>query len=158
MGLLEIRNNKLFSPFSVSQKLVDLIESHADELTHNFIQDIQSHSETPTYHNYDEKELYKRAFRVYSNLGKWISQDTTKKEIARHYKALGAKRKSEGFALSEVIQALIITRHHLWLKVLSEGVLDTILDLNQAMELYNRVVRFFDKAIYYVSAGYEQSI
>ncbi|MBS3817892.1 hypothetical protein KGY73_00070 [bacterium] len=152
---MEIRNDKLFSSFSVSQKLVDLIESHADELTNNFIEDIKSHSGTPTYHTYDERELYKRAYRVYSNLGKWISRDTTKEEISRHYTALGEKRKSEGFSLSEVIQALIVTRNHLWLKVLSEGVLDTVLDLNQAMELYNRVVRFFDKAIYYVSVGYE---
>lgn len=43
-----------------------------------------------------------------------------------------------------------------WLKVLAEGLLDTVLDLNQALELSNRVVLFFDRAIYYTTVGYEK--
>ena len=125
-------------------------------MSESLLRDLRQYAETPTYHTYDERELYKRAFNVYSNLGKWISRETTKEDIARHYKALGAQRKEEGFLLSEVIQALIIARRHIWLKVQSEGFLDTILDLNQAMELSNRVVLFFDRAIYYTAVGYEQ--
>lgn len=135
---------------------MNLIERNADKLSENLIRDLRQHATTPTYHTYDEKELYERAFNVYSNLGKWISRETTKEDIARHYMALGAQRKKEGFALSEVIQALIIARRHIWLKVQSEGFLDTILDLNQAIELSNRVVLFFDRAIYYTALGYEQ--
>ena len=143
--------------FLVSQKLVDLIEKNADELTLNWLRDIKQHTGTPTYHTYDENELYDRAFRVYSQLGKWISRETTKEEIAAHYKALGAERRREGFALSEVIQALICTRRHLWLKILGEGLIDNVLELNQAMELNNRVVLFFDRAVYYTILGFESS-
>jgi hypothetical protein len=135
---------------------VNLIERHAGNLSENLIRDLRRHAATPTYHTYDEKELYDRAFNVYSNLGKWISEETTKEDIARHYMALGAQRREEGFVLSEVIQALIMARSHIWLKVQSEGFLDTMLDLNQAMELSNRVVLFFDRAIYYTALGYEQ--
>jgi hypothetical protein len=34
-------------------------------------------------------------------------------------------------------------------------VLDTALELHQAIELNNRVVLFFDRAIYYTILGYE---
>ena len=135
---------------------MNLIERQANELSKNLIHDLRRHAGTPTYHTYDEKELYDRAFNVFSNLGKWIFRETDKENIAKHYMALGAQRREEGFALSEVIQALIIARRHIWLKVQSEGFLDTILDLNQAMELSNRVVLFFDRAIYYTAIGYEQ--
>ncbi|MBA7705855.1 hypothetical protein ES703_114695 [subsurface metagenome] len=135
---------------------MNLIERNADKLSENLTRDLRQHATTPTYHTYDEKELYERAFNVYSNLGKWISRETTKEDIARYYMTLGAQRKKEGFALSEVIQALTIARRHIWLKVQSEGFLDTILDLNQAIELSNRVVLFFDRAIYYTAFGYEQ--
>lgn len=135
---------------------MNLIERNADKLSENLTRDLRQHATTPTYHTYDEKELYERAFNVYSNLGKWISIETTKEDIARYYMTLGAQRKKEGFALSEVIQALTIARRHIWLKVQSEGFLDTILDLNQAIELINRVVLFFDRAIYYTAFGYEQ--
>ncbi len=139
----------------ICDKLVKLIERDADQLTNSWLQDVQKNPTTPAYHTFGEKKLYQRAFVVYSQLGKWISEETTKDDIARSYKALGSQRRKEGFPLSEVIQALIITRRHLWAKVLSDGFLDTALDMHKALDLNNRVVRFFDRAIFYAAEGYE---
>lgn len=152
-----MKSSKYFAHFSVSQRLVELIESNADELTIRCINNLRDHPFTQTYHTYDENRLYKRVFRVYSHLGKWISRETSKEEIAALYEALGAQRKKEGFKLSEVIKALIITRRHLWLKVLAEGFIDNVLELNQALALNNRVILFFDRAIHYVIKGYEEA-
>jgi hypothetical protein len=140
----------------ISDKLVTLIEKNAKQLTENWLRDVRKHPSTPTYHKYDEKELYDRAFDVYSRLGKWISRETTKEDIYKHFYALGVQRRKEGFALSEVIQALIITRRHIWLKVMAEGFLDTALDMYKALELNNRVVLFFDRAIHNTAVGYEK--
>ena len=109
---------------------------------------MRNHPGTPTYRSYDEEELYNRAFRVYSQLGKWLSRDTTKADIAKKYNALGAQRRQEGFKVSEVIQALTITRRVLWFKVLQDGLLDNALDLRSAIDLNNQVVQFFDRAIF----------
>lgn len=140
---------------SVSARLVDLIESHAHELAWRWLQDVLRRQDMPTYSSYDQKELYNRAFNVYSQLGKWISRETSEEEIAKIYIALGKQRRLEGFALSEVIQALIIIRRQIWLKIQTDGYLDTALDLSQALELYNHVLRFFDRAIYYAAVGHE---
>lgn len=153
---MQMDTTKSKSLIPAYQRLVKLIESHADELSRNLLQDLRKRDSTSTFRTYDEKEIYERAFNVYSHLGKWISRETTKDEIAKHYTALGAKRHQEGFALSEIIQALIMTRRHLWLKVLAEGFLDTALDLNQALDLNNRVMLFFDRAIFYVAVGYQR--
>ena len=139
----------------MSDKLVELIEKNAKQLSINWRSDVRKHPYTPTYHKYNEEELYNRAFDVYSRLSKWISRETSKEEIYKHYFALGLQRRKEGFALSEVIQALIITRRHIWLKVTSEGFLDTALDMYKALELNNRVILFFDRAIHYTALGYE---
>ena len=140
----------------ISDKLVKLIEKNAKQLSTNWLSDVQKHPHTPTYHEYNADELYKRAFDVYSRLSKWISKETTKDEICKHFSALGHQRREEGFAVSEVIQALIITRRHIWLKVMSEGFLDTALDMYKALELNNRVILFFDRAIHYTAVGYEK--
>lgn len=140
----------------VSQRLVDLIERNAAELTNNWLADIRKDASLMTYHRYDNIELYSRAFRVFSQLGKWISRETTKEEVARDYMTLGEQRRKEGFSLSEVIRAIILIRRNLWRKVMQEGLLDTTYDLYQAMELNNRVTLFFDRAIYYTSLGYEK--
>ncbi len=153
---MHMNTTKTKSLIPAYQRLVKIIESHADELSRNLLQDLRKRDSTSTFHTYDEKEIYERAFNVYSHLGKWISRETTKDKIAKHYTALGAKRRKEGFALSEIIQALIMTRRHLWLKVLAEGFLDTALDLNQALDLNNRVMLFFDRAIFYTAVGYQQ--
>jgi len=142
--------------FPIFQKLVDLIERNAAELTNNWLADVRREMSLTTYQKFDNIELYNRAFRVYSQLGRWISRETTKEDIARDYMALGAERRKEGFALSEVIHALILIRRNLWKKILGEGILDTTLDLYQAIELNNRVILFFDRAIYYTAVGYEK--
>jgi len=145
-----------FFPSDVAQKLVEMIENNADELTKNWLNNVKKHASTPTYAKYeDEKELYQRAFRVFSQLGKWISRDTSKEEIQSYWTGLGKQRRREGFALSEIVLALALVRQELWQKVQTEGLLDTAYDLYQAMELYNRVALFFDKAVFHTAIGYE---
>ena len=103
---------------------------------------------------FDKEELFTRAFEVYSTLGKWISWETTKEDVAKQYKAHGIQRRQQKFDLAEVVQALIRMRIHLFLKVFSEGLLDTAYELNQAIGLYVQVVRYFDRAIYFTIIGY----
>lgn len=138
-----------------SRKLVELIEKSADELTRRYLSDVQQHPRLGAYRGFDQKEIFGRAFRVYSQLGKWISQETTPEEVKGYWTALGKRRREEGFPLSEIILSLSLLRRRLWQKVQSEGLLDSALDLFQAMELHNRVVLFFDRAVYYAVIGYE---
>ena len=146
-----------FFPSDVAHKLVEMIEKNADELTKNWLHNVKNHSSTPTYAKYgDEGELYKRAFRVFSQLSKWISRDTSSEEVKTYWTSLGRQRRKEGFCLSEVVLAIVMVRQELWRKVQSEGLLDTAYDLYQAMELSNRVVLFFDRAVFYAAVGYER--
>jgi len=141
---------------SVLTRLVGLIEKNADELTKNWLNKVRHDAGLQTYHRLDDPDLVSRAHRVYSHLGQWISRETSKEEIAREYIALGAQRRKEGFALSEVIQALLLIRRTLWQKVMDEGLLDTTYDLYQAIELNDRVTLFFDRAVFFTAVGYER--
>ena len=140
---------------TISQKLVDIIEHNADTLTRRWLELVKTHPATYSYHAYDEAELYQRAFSVYSQLGRWLSDSTSKDEVRKIYTAMGAQRRKEGFKLSEVMLALIITRRVLWGKIESDGFLDSALDLNLALQLNNRTILFFDRAMLYAAQGYE---
>ena len=141
----------------LSNRLVELIERNADQLTRRWIEIVRTHDGTPTYHTYDEQKLYDRAFSVYSQLGKWLSAETTHDEVKKIYTALGAQRRLEGFKLSELLEALLVTRQVLWSKVESEGLLDTALDLNQAIDLNDRTLAFFDRCAIHAARGYEEA-
>jgi len=142
----------------VTDRLVHLIELHADKLTKRWLADVRKNEMTPTYHSFDPDKLYDRAHFVYRDLGKWISQETSKEAVAERFLGIGKQRVAEGFQMSEVVQALVLVRRHLWLEVLNEGFLDTALDYQQALMLNNRVVLFFDRAIYYMCVGYESAM
>ena len=141
----------------ISQRLVDMIESHADELTRGWLKEVQRHEATPGYHSLPEATLYKRAFDVYANLGRWVGSEGRHEEGERVYTALGRERFHEGLPLSEVVEALALTKYQLWAYIREYGLLDSALQLYQAMELYNSVVLFFDRAAYYVIVGYERA-
>jgi hypothetical protein len=138
----------------LSRKLIGLIEKNAEMLTKSWLHDVKHNGDTLAYHRFDEKELHDRAYAVYSQIGKWVSRETSKEDIAKQFKRLGRERREEGIPLEDVVYALILEKRHLWLKVLSSGMLDTAMDLHQALELNNRVVLFFDRAIFYTVKGY----
>jgi len=139
----------------LSRNLVALIETNAAELSRKWMEIVRTHADTPTYHDYDTDELYNRAYSVYSQLGKWLSDAATKDEIRGIYYTLGQRRREEGFKLSEVLQALIVTRRVLWLKIETDGLLDNAHDMVMAMQLSNRTVLFFDRAMFYAAQGFE---
>lgn len=148
-----IKSEKYFlSP--VSRKLVEIIEKSASELTQAYLLDIKKDPNMPTYQAFPEKEVYDRAYLVFSQLGRWISFELDSEEMKKYWVELGRKRKQEGFALPEIFLSLCLIRKELWTKIQAEGLLDNALDLYQALELYNRIVTFFDRALYYAIIGY----
>ena len=142
----------------ISERLVKLIEDNADTLTKNWLRDVRQNPTTPTYQKFSEEKLYQRAHFVYSQLGHWISRATSKGEVRSYYVKLGEERFSEGFALYEVVSAIILLKRHLWLHILSDGQLSTAFELYQSLELNNRVVLFFDRAVFYTIIGYEEAV
>jgi len=141
----------------ISHGLVHMIETHADELARHWLQDVRQSDATPGYHALPEETLYRRAFDVYSRLGRWIGGDEHRAEVEKTYTELGRQRFHEGLPVSEVVEALALTKYRLWSHVRDNGLLDSAVHLYQALELYNRVVLFFDRATYYTIIGYERA-
>ena len=157
-GIVLDTGEDVFFETTASRRLVDLIERNADELTTGYVEDIRRDPRMPNYQGFDQKEIYKRAYRVYSQLGKWISHETTKEEVKSYWTALGRQRRREGFPFSEIVLSLCHIRRLLWGKIQSAGLLDSALDLYQAMDIQHRVLVFFDRAIYYAAVGYEEQV
>jgi hypothetical protein len=81
-----------------------------------------------------------------------------KAEVKKHYIALGRQRFKEGIPLNELVMALMLIKRHLWLYVQEKHFLDSSFEMYQALEFNNRVVLFFDRAIYFSTMGYEEEL
>jgi hypothetical protein len=141
----------------LSQKFVELIEKNAEKLAREWLKDVRKNVHTPTYHAFDEDRLYHRAFNMYKNLGQWLNVQTPKEQTTKYYLKYGQDRCQEGFPLPELIYSFILFRRHLWLFIIHSGFLDTAYELLRALELNNRVILFFDRALHSMALGYEES-
>ena len=142
----------------IFQKLINLIEDNADELTKRLMKDLLGREETRHYRNLSEDLVYERVFDVYSRLGSWLSREKNIKDIKEYYTQLGKKRYYEGIPLHEVIMALMLIKRHLWLYVLEKHFFNSTYECYQALEMNNKVVLFFDRIIFFTTIGYEDEL
>ncbi|HOO37874.1 MAG TPA: hypothetical protein PKY89_07090 [Deltaproteobacteria bacterium] len=142
----------------ISEAMISIIKDNADELTKRLCKDLLSREETKNYRKLNEDLVYERVYDVYSRLDSWLAKDKAKGEILNHYTKLGEKRFKEGIPLTEVVMALMLIKRHLWLYTLEKHFFDTSYEFQQALEFNNRVVLFFDRAIYFTTMGYEKEL
>jgi len=141
----------------LSARLVQIIESHAEQLTRGLVDDLLSNRRTSHYHHLTREELHSRIYDVYHNFGRWLS-DETESAIESSYTHLGKRRFAEGIPLDEVVYSLGLTKHHLLEYIQFSGMIDTAVDLHGDRELQRLVGRFFDKAVYYTVRGFEHAV
>ncbi len=142
----------------VSDKLITLIENNAEIIANRWLQDVRTNKSTPTYAISDPEFSLQRNHVVISQYGKWLGGFYNDNDIRKFYRKLGSDRKSEGFALSEVLSAISLTRKHIWEFALSQRMWTSTIDIYMTLELERRMMLFFDRASFYVARGYEVEI
>jgi hypothetical protein len=138
----------------LAARLVHAIEEHAEDLTRHLLEDLAVNPRTPSYHSLSRAELHDRVYEVYRHLGRWID-DAAGAEVDAVYEALGRQRRGDGVPLEEVVFALILTKVHLRDYVLRSGLVSSIVDLYQEVDLVLRLDQFFDRAVYDTVKGYQ---
>jgi len=138
--------------------MVELIQENADTLTRRLMKDILTNEKTKSYRYLPVNELYTRVYDVYRRLDSWLSKEMQKEGIKEHYIDLGKKRFEENIPLNEVVVTLLLIKRHLWLFVLENQMDQSAYELSLSLELNNKVVLFFDRAIYYTVTGYEDAM
>lgn len=142
----------------IYERFIRLVEEHADDLITSWIKEVRNNPSTPGYKNIPEAVLKSRVFDVYQRLGNWLNDEDPKyTAVANHFVKLGLERSAEGIKGSEITYAVILARVVLWKYVMDQIVIHGALDLQQALDFYQRVNNFFDKAIYFIAVGVEKS-
>lgn len=137
-------------------RLVRLIESHADELSREFLQRLKHDARSSDLEKIPQEELIQRSYDIYRNLSEWVLQKS-EHELKHTYRELGVRRAAQGVALSQVLWAILATKELLWNFLQDEGVVTSPVELYGEMELFRLVDQFFDKALYYMATGYEHA-
>jgi len=141
----------------ISEKLVELVEKHYDDIIKRWIEIIKIDPTTSTYQK-DIEYLGAKAKYILKHIDRWISYDTMKEDVGKRYAAEGMELFRMQIPLCEVIRSMYLLRRTLWLFVVNESDFDSVLQMHQMRELNDRVILFFDRAEYYVIRGYMEEM
>jgi len=139
-----------------SYRLVRLIETHADALAAGLEKKAQSCPQIRHFFgNVPEHELRQRVYEIYRHLGEWLL-GKNELDIERRYREIGARRARQNVPVSELIQAIVLTKENLWEFLKSVTLADRAVEIMGELELLQMLEMFFDRAIYYGAVGYEE--
>lgn len=137
-------------------RLVRLIEDHADRLSEGLIRKLKdSEACGDLLSSVPANELKHRAYEIYRNVTEWLLTKT-ESEIEERYIGLGTRRAHQGVPYSQMLYALHATKEYLWEFLRQEGFLEPT-ELIGEIDLLYSLERFFDRAAYFSSVGYESA-
>ena len=140
-----------------SYRLVRLIESHADALASGLEERVQTSSQVSHFREIPTHELRERVYEIYRHLGEWLL-GKNELDIEQRYRQIGARRAQQQVPLSQVLQAIVLTKENLWDFLKSGAVMDRAVEIMGELELLQMLEMFFDRAIYYAAVGYEEEL
>jgi len=142
----------------LAYRLVRLIETHSEALATGLLHKVQHSGLTSAYlAAVPAEELKQRVFEIYRHLGDWLL-GKTEVDIEKRYHEIGVVRASQGVPLHELVWAIVLTKENLWDFLKREAVLDRAVEVFGELEMLQLLDQFFDRAIYYAAAGYEQEM
>jgi len=141
----------------IAQRLVRLIETHADELASGVMRRLEASEQASEMRKVPAEELKLRVYEIYSNLSDWLLT-RTQEAIENRYTRIGARRAAQGIALSHLLYAITTVKKKHCELLRYEGIVDRHVELFQELELLRMVDLFFDRAIYFAAQGYESAV
>ncbi|MBN2109026.1 MAG: hypothetical protein JW832_16490 [Deltaproteobacteria bacterium] len=139
-------------------RLVACIQNSSEAIVRQWIDHLKSDPTTATFAESDLKRFEIRALELLVNLDEWINYDKDKTDVGRRYAQEGIGLFKMGIPLCEGIRGLILLKRTIWLYLMYEMPLDTVIELNELRELNDRMSLFFDRAEYYFMRGFMEEM
>jgi hypothetical protein len=140
----------------IALRLVRLIENHSDQLAEGLLKKFRESPRTQDFSRVPTPELRDRVYEILRHLGEWLLQKK-EGEIEIRYREIGARRAAQQVSLSDYCWAIVLTKEHIWEFLQRQGFLQGPLEIYGELELLRLLDQFFDRALYYVTQGYEQA-
>jgi len=140
----------------IALRLVRLIEDHSDELAQGLLEKFRSSPRTQDFSNVPAQELRERVHEILYHLSEWLLQKKDS-DIEKRYREIGARRSAQHVSLSDYCWAIVLTKEHIWEFLQRQGFLQSPLEIYGELELLRLLDQFFDRAMYYVTEGYEHA-
>ena len=138
-----------------ADKLIEITETHAQEISEQWCKDIRTNSRTPSYHIIPQEECVLQAVNFYENLSRVYFSKRPSRDLYEYFAKYAEDRYNEGIPCPEAIYALFMMRKHMWLYADSQALFLTPMDHLQAIEALNKTIGIFDLGTLFVAQKYD---
>jgi hypothetical protein len=143
---------------SYASKLIDLIESKAEDIARQWAADVMKHDRTPSYHSLPKDMVIEQGIDFYKLFRRMSLAENSYEEAKTFSWKYAEDFYKKKIPLHEAIYALMLMRRHLWLYAEFQGTFVTALEKQQAVESLNRTILMFDYVSYQVIEKYQELI
>ena len=130
------------------------VEDYGEEIATMWLQDLRRSPQTPSYGVVTDEELANASEFALTQVNEYFSGKPSDSDVGKYFHALGATRLAQGLPLTELISAILLFKREIWTSARTHGVWESAMDLQRAVDLNRALGRFFDRAVYYATAGY----
>jgi hypothetical protein len=141
----------------LSNRLIELIEEHSEQITRRFLLQVERRPELSNMRRLRESELCDWWTDVLRHLGRALSE-TRDEHLARRYEELGALRFRESVPLHEVILPIHVMKQEMISYIRSHNFAANTVEIYAQEELEHRIYGFFDWLVYHLVRGYEEAL
>ena len=127
---------------------------HGDEIAELWLQALRISPQTPSYGAVSDKELVSSSEFALNQVDAYFGGEPADSEIGEFFYNLGATRAAQKLPLTELVSATLLLKREIWMSARTHGLWESAADLQRAVDLNRELGRFFDKAVYYATAGY----
>lgn len=139
----------------MANRLVKLIEKHAEALTETLEQKIASSERCTDYARVSGDELKTLVGGIYGQLGEWLLTKT-EEDIERRYTMIGTRRAEQCVPVSQLLWCIVLVKENLWSYMQSADALESTSEIFGELDLMQMVDQFFDRAMYFAVRGHER--
>ena len=119
-----------------------------------WLRDLRTSPQTPSYGVVSDEELVSASEFALEQVGGYFSGKESDSSIGEFFHNLGATRAAMGLPLPELVSAILLLKHEVWMTARTHGVWESAADLQKAADLQRELGRFFDRAVYHAVAGH----
>jgi hypothetical protein len=138
----------------ISKKLLDLILHKEAMLSRRWVDQIRKSAQMKSYQQHSDEELIRRNKKFFEQLAHWINNDVSRQEIDDYFVTIGRLRYREGFPLPEIVYGIFLAKKVFYDVLIQESLLDSAMEIYQALELITMIYNFFDQGDFHITRGY----
>lgn len=138
----------------ISQLPKNFVQDYGEEIANMWLQALRVSPQTPSYGVVSDEELVGASEFALQQVQEYFSGKPSEADIGAFFHKLGATRAAQGLPLPELVSAILLLKREIWMTARTHGVWESAMDLQKAVDLNRELGRFFDRAVYYATAGY----